>query len=442
MSTPLAAPLDKRMDAVYRKCGLKKHGLFDAATFAEAGVPHTGLLGSVVYARLVHQGIDAEIAEKIALLLAGLPAGDTQIRRSNYGSWVQEARTNPGMIHVKSDKHPAANGCARVTVDEEMVRFDGGFVALEDGLLPNLDTSQTGWGIEERLKGYAELHSPQCDGQKTALIAATPGVPYAVYRPIVASLVAGGFSEAKLVVAPEEEGLFEWTHLLALEMSFDKPDADWEVLPAMVGVTAEGIIPPGVTDPVAVSEIEEVLRAEKKGETWDIDIYAMPEASMGDIATVLSSATRWEDGLPRFNVYFSDAFFADVPGVYKAKAKGILGLGGIGLTPGYGTTSDVTIIGALNRSSVEQVVATRQEERRSCYAPLLQDNPDLSGKVEVEFMVSAEGTVARSSVKSSTINDEEVEDCLARDFETLTFPEPRGGGVVIVSYTIVVEAPR
>jgi len=51
-------------------------------------------------------------------------------------------------------------------------------------------------------------------------------------------------------------------------------------------------------------------------------------------------------------------------------------------------------------------------------------------------IVAKDGTVASATTKSSTMNDSAVESCVAGRFLRMQFPEPRGGGIVIVSYPL------
>ena len=74
---------------------------------------------------------------------------------------------------------------------------------------------------------------------------------------------------------------------------------------------------------------------------------------------------------------------------------------------------------------------------RYCYQRELTKNPALAGKVVIKFVIAKDGTVSKASVKTSTMNNSAVESCIAGRFMRMQFPEPKGGGIVIVSYPFI-----
>jgi hypothetical protein len=59
------------------------------------------------------------------------------------------------------------------------------------------------------------------------------------------------------------------------------------------------------------------------------------------------------------------------------------------------------------------------------------------GKIVTKFTIAGDGSVGSSSVKASTMGSAAVEQCVASKFLKMTFPKPKGGGVVVVSYPFV-----
>jgi hypothetical protein len=55
----------------------------------------------------------------------------------------------------------------------------------------------------------------------------------------------------------------------------------------------------------------------------------------------------------------------------------------------------------------------------------------------MKFVISKDGPVSSARVKTSDFQDEVFHTCMVAVFESLTFPEPRGEGFVIVSYPFV-----
>jgi hypothetical protein len=95
------------------------------------------------------------------------------------------------------------------------------------------------------------------------------------------------------------------------------------------------------------------------------------------------------------------------------------------------------ILGALDKSLIDKVIKRNQSKISYCYQKELQVDPSLSGKIIVKFVIAANGSVSKASIKSSTMGSADVESCITDKFKTFQFPEPKGGGIVIVSYPFI-----
>jgi TonB family protein len=117
--------------------------------------------------------------------------------------------------------------------------------------------------------------------------------------------------------------------------------------------------------------------------------------------------------------------------------KGNIDLGG----RGKGTTRVVpgkTIIqGSLSREEIGRVIRAHLNRFKYCYEKQLNANPNLSGKISVYFTIAPNGAVASASVRETSMNDRNVEECALTVMRSLKFPQPRGGGVVVVTYPFV-----
>jgi pSer/pThr/pTyr-binding forkhead associated (FHA) protein len=111
---------------------------------------------------------------------------------------------------------------------------------------------------------------------------------------------------------------------------------------------------------------------------------------------------------------------------------GAKGEGGIGTVGG-----DPIILGALDRSLIDEVIKRHMNQIRYCYQRELTKNPALGGKVVIKFVIAKDGTVSSASKKTSTMNNSAVEQCIVGRFMRMQFPEPKGGGIVIVSYPFI-----
>jgi len=111
---------------------------------------------------------------------------------------------------------------------------------------------------------------------------------------------------------------------------------------------------------------------------------------------------------------------------------GTKGEGGIGTVGG-----DPIILGALDKSLIDAVIKRNMSQIRYCYQRELTKNPALGGKITVKFVIAKDGTVSSATTKSSTMSNPAVESCINGRFMRFQFPEPKGGGIVIVSYPFI-----
>ena len=134
-------------------------------------------------------------------------------------------------------------------------------------------------------------------------------------------------------------------------------------------------------------------------------------------------------------------------------AEGLGGLGtkGIGSgSSGYGSgggsfgaksdgtisavSGDPIILGALDRSLIDEVIKRHMNQIRYCYQRELTRTHNLQGKIVIKFVIARDGSVSSASVKNTTMSNAAVEQCVVSRFMRMQFPSPKGGGIVIVSY--------
>ena len=128
---------------------------------------------------------------------------------------------------------------------------------------------------------------------------------------------------------------------------------------------------------------------------------------------------------------------------------GTMGRGGAGYGRGvsrYGERSgnipQVTpgkpiVSGALDTETIRRTIRQHAAEYKYCYEKQLNVVRDLAGKVTMKFTISGNGSVIAAAVEESTMGDREVENCLVAKIKRWVFPEPKGGGIVIVKYPFV-----
>ncbi|MCP4675133.1 MAG: energy transducer TonB [Deltaproteobacteria bacterium] len=100
-----------------------------------------------------------------------------------------------------------------------------------------------------------------------------------------------------------------------------------------------------------------------------------------------------------------------------------------------------TVTGSLSKEVIRRVVRRHINEVKFCYEQGLRKRPDISGRVAVKFLISRSGAVQGAAVTSSTLDDPGVESCIARTVRRMAFPQPKDGGIVVVTYPFSLHSP-
>jgi TonB family protein len=98
------------------------------------------------------------------------------------------------------------------------------------------------------------------------------------------------------------------------------------------------------------------------------------------------------------------------------------------------------VSGSLDMETIRRIIRQHAAEYKYCYEKQLNVKRDLAGKVTAKFTISGNGSVIAATVEDSTMGDREVENCLVDKIKRWVFPEPKGGGIVIVKYPFVFKA--
>ncbi len=98
--------------------------------------------------------------------------------------------------------------------------------------------------------------------------------------------------------------------------------------------------------------------------------------------------------------------------------------------------------GSLSKEVIRRIVHRHINEVKFCYERQLAQRPDLSGRVAIKFIISGTGAVQMAAVANSTLGDPGVENCIAQAVRRWTFPQPEGGGIVIVTYPFQLTSPQ
>lgn len=91
----------------------------------------------------------------------------------------------------------------------------------------------------------------------------------------------------------------------------------------------------------------------------------------------------------------------------------------------------------IDREEVRQVIKKNLKSIKTCYTEGLKNNPNIEGKIVIEWDIASDGSVSKAGVKSSALKDEAVENCIVDKVKALKFPAPPTGNVANVSYPFV-----
>jgi len=117
-----------------------------------------------------------------------------------------------------------------------------------------------------------------------------------------------------------------------------------------------------------------------------------------------------------------------------------------GVQNGLGVKSSVAInategeenfIGTIDREAVRRVIRKGLREIRGCYErelSKLSKTQSLEGKVVIEWTIVERGRAVNAKVKSSTLGNSAVENCVRDRLANWQFPDPPVGGVAEVNY--------
>lgn len=127
------------------------------------------------------------------------------------------------------------------------------------------------------------------------------------------------------------------------------------------------------------------------------------------------------------------------------------GQGTYGSGDGFGSKTSVAIepggaeedfAGTIDREAVRRVIRANLNEVKSCYERVLNTLPEgqrLEGKVVIAWQIVEKGAAKAVKVKSSTLGNSTVENCIRDRLGSWVFPEPPPGMVAEVAYPFVLN---
>ncbi len=134
-----------------------------------------------------------------------------------------------------------------------------------------------------------------------------------------------------------------------------------------------------------------------------------------------------------------------VGGGRKGTGLGALGSGGniIGgkgklVIAGSNGAPEPIVLGAIDSDAIAREVAKHRDEIKYCYEKEINaEHPDLSGRINVKWVIGASGAVTSAGMASSTMKNPAVEGCVVAVIKRIIFPPVKGGGVVEVTWPFI-----
>jgi hypothetical protein len=97
--------------------------------------------------------------------------------------------------------------------------------------------------------------------------------------------------------------------------------------------------------------------------------------------------------------------------------------------PSLTPIGDSVVSGRLPATLIQRTVRQNFGRFRMCYEKGLTQNPNLTGRIEVRFLINSDGTVGQAMQGASDLPDAGVVSCIVRQFYALSFPKPDSGSV-------------
>jgi len=95
--------------------------------------------------------------------------------------------------------------------------------------------------------------------------------------------------------------------------------------------------------------------------------------------------------------------------------------------------SEPIVMGDIDRSLINRVIRRNKNQIRYCYDRELRTDPKLKGEIKIKFVISKDGVISLSKIKSSTLNNTAVEECVRKRLLRWKFPKSKSG-ITIVNY--------
>lgn len=101
--------------------------------------------------------------------------------------------------------------------------------------------------------------------------------------------------------------------------------------------------------------------------------------------------------------------------------------------------SSAKVSGRLDRKTVQRIIRRNLSGIKWCYQDALQRDPKLRGKVTLSFTILPNGRLEKPQASNPSIKDEKLLTCIKGKMGRWKFPAPKDGGVVRVTYPLILK---
>lgn len=118
-----------------------------------------------------------------------------------------------------------------------------------------------------------------------------------------------------------------------------------------------------------------------------------------------------------------------------ASSKGSEGLSSKGTVILAGVPDETVVLGSMDPNVIRGILLDHLAQFRYCYQNELDENSkpkDISGIVHLNFAIGSQGQVQRAQVGGDRGITPKVKSCVGSVLRDITFPAPKGGGIVEV----------
>lgn len=181
------------------------------------------------------------------------------------------------------------------------------------------------------------------------------------------------------------------------------------------------------------------------------DLGGTPSAIASEAPSAIASADTTADAsvdprvLARQQALREAAEFGMLGLLESDASPGTIGLGNVGTSGRLTFGGDggrlhpsirqgaLTVNGRLPPEVIKRIIRQNFGRFRLCYENGLRLNPVVQGRVSTKFVIGADGSVTTAADAGSDMPDQNVVQCVIRAHGNLSFPQPEGGIVTVVS---------